>query len=65
MEKEKKVEIGFTYSDEDGDDVTVLYIYKKWALVCADMYTEKPWLERLDFIQAIKNDSEDITNAIN
>ena len=37
--KENKVEIGYTYSDEDGDEITVLYIYKKWAFVCAYLYT--------------------------
>jgi hypothetical protein len=59
----KKVEINYTYHDEYGDLVTVLFIHKKWCLVESDSQ-EKPYLVKLEFIQTIKDDSESKTNQM-
>jgi hypothetical protein len=62
--KQNKVKKGYTYYDEYGNLVTVLFIHKKWCLVESDSQ-EKPYLVKLEFIQEIKDNSESETNQLN
>lgn len=62
--EENKVKVGYTYSDEDGYDIEVIFIYELWCILKIEG-KHKPFVLPLDYVQSIKDDSENITNAIN
>lgn len=57
IKSDNSVQVGYWFSDEHGNDVTVLHIFNEWCIV-EDDSKEEPYILPLEFISTIKKESD-------